>query len=136
MGNINRSDDASQQQFDVHENIRETTTAESDQVYHAPHALEIQSARLSAEGLSGAPTAQLQIQRFVTGAGETQIALGPAVTLVEVGTSGPQSFAFSSVQLQAGDQVVCTHAGTNAAVAQLGISLVAKRTQDILSWDY
>lgn len=136
MGNINRNKDDSEKQFDVHANIRETTTGEADHVYHAPHACEIQSARLMGEGLSGTPTAQLQIQRFVTGEGETQIALGPAVTIQSVGTSGPQAFAFSSVQLQAGDQVVVANGGTNAALAQLGISLVAKRTQDILSWDY
>lgn len=116
--------------------IRETTTAESDIIFHAPHPMTVDSAKLSAVGLSGSPTAQLQIQRFVTGAGQTTIALGPAVSLVAVGTSGPQSFSFSSTALQAGDQIVATHAGANAAAAQLAIALVVEATEDIKSWDF
>ena len=78
----------------------------------------------------------MKIQRFVTGAGETQIALGPAVTPISVGTSGPVAFAFSSTLLQAGDQVVALHGGTNAALTQLGVALVVQSTQDIKSWDF
>jgi len=136
MGNINRSMDASEQQRDISVNVEDTVTSTQDQLYHVPHALEIQSAKACAEGLSGSPTAQLQIQRFVVGAGETQIPLGPALSLQAVGTSGPQSFAFSSVQLQAGDQIRVVHAGTNAAADQLQVSIVVKATQDIKSWDY
>ena len=136
MAIVNRSLDESEQQRDIDKNIRETVTSESDQVYLCPHGLEIQSAKACAEGISGSPTAQLQIQRFVVGEGETQIALGPALTLQSVGTSGPQSFSFSSTALQAGDQIVVTHAGTNAACAQLGVSIVAKAVQDIKSWGY
>jgi len=136
MGNINRTNDASEQKRCIDVNIRETVTGESDHVMHAPHALTIVGCQLAAEGLSGTPTVQLKIQRFVTGAGETQIALGPAVTPISVGTSGPVAFAFSTTLLQAGDQVVATHAGTNAALAQLGIALVVQATQDIKSWDF
>lgn len=136
MAIVNRALDATEQKKDVFVNIKGTVTATSDQVYHVPHAMEIQSAVACAEGLSGAPTSQLQIQRFVVGAGETQIPLGPALTLVAVGTSGPQSFTFSSTALQAGDQILCTQAGTNAAAAQLSIGLVVKALQDIKSWDY
>lgn len=136
MAIVNRSFDESEQQRDLHVNLEDTVTSTSDQVYLAPHALEIQSAKACAEGLSGSPTAQLQIQRFVAGEGETQIALGPALALQSVGTSGPQSFSFSSTALQAGDQIVVAHAGTNAAVDQLSVSIVAKALQDIKSWDY
>ncbi len=136
MGNINRSMDASEQNDAHFVNIKGTVTATSDQIYHAPQEMEIQSAMIANEGLSGTPTTQLQIQRFVTGAGETVIPLGPALAVIAVGTSGPKAFAFSSILLQAGDQVVATQAGTNAAVAQQSISLVVKGLQDIRSWDY
>lgn len=136
MAIVNRSFDETEQQRDLHVNVEDTVTSTSDQLYHCPHAFEIQSAKACAEGLSGSPTAQLQIQRFVAGAGETQIALGPALSLQSVGTSGPQSFSFSSTALQAGDQIVVAHAGTNAAADQLGISIVVKALQDIKSWDY
>jgi hypothetical protein len=136
MAIVNRSKDVSEQQRDLSRNIEDTVTATSDQFYHCPHEMEIQSAKACAEGLSGSPTAQLQIQRFVTGAGETQIPLGPALSLVAVGTSGPQSFSFSSTSLQAGDQIVVTHAGANAAADQLQVSMVVKALQDIKSWSY
>lgn len=136
MAIVNRSLDSSEQIKDVYVNIKGTAVSTSDQVYHAPHALEIQGARLAAEGISGSPTTQLQIQRFVTGAGETQIPLGAALALVAVGTSGPQSYVFSSTTLQAGDQVVATQAGAGSAAAQLSVALVVKAVQDIKSWDY
>ena len=136
MAIVNRSKDASEQKQDHFINLEDTVTATSDQIYHAPHEMQIQSAKLSAEGLSGSPSCQLQIQRFVVGAGETQIPLGPALVLQSVGTSGPQSFAFSATALQAGDQVVATHAVANTAADQLSIAMVVKALQDIKSWDY
>jgi hypothetical protein len=136
MAIVNRALDVSEQQKDVFVNIESTVTATSDQIYHAPHALELQSAFLSPVSLSGSPTCQLQIKRFVTGAGETFIPLGAALALQIVGTSGPLSYTFSSTSVQAGDLIVATHAGSNAAVAQLGVALVAKAVQDIKSWDY
>lgn len=136
MGIINRSYEESEQQRDIFANVEDTVTSTQDQIYHCPHAMQIQSGKLCAEGLSGSPTAQLQIQRFVSGEGETQIALGAALDLQSVGTSGPQSYTFSSTALEAGDQIRVVHAGTNAAVDQLSIALVVKATQDIKSWDY
>jgi hypothetical protein len=136
MGIVNRTLDTSEQKRDHFVNIDVSTTATSDQIYHAPHGVDMVAAKLSAVTLSGAPTCQLQIKRFVTGAGETLIPLGAALTLVAVGTSGPQSYTFSSTTVLEGDLLVATHAGTNAGVAQLGIALVVKSTQDIKSWDY
>lgn len=136
MSIVNRSLDSSQQQFDVYYNEHDTVTSTSGQAYACPHAMQVQSAKLAAEGISGSPTAQLQIQRFVTGAGETQIPLGAALALQSVGTSGLQSYTFSSTALQAGDQLLVTHAGSNAACDQLAVSVVLKPLQDIKSWDY
>lgn len=136
MAIVNRSFDESEQQRDHFVNLESTTTATSDQVYHAPHALDLQKIMLSPVSLSGTPTCQMQIKRFVVGAGETLIPLGAALTLQAVGTSGPLSYTLSTSSVMEGDLIVATHAGTNAAVAQLGIALVAKATQDIKSWDY
>lgn len=136
MGIVQRSLDDSHKQRDIFANVEDTVTAGAEQIYHVPHPMAIQSAKLCAEGLSGSPTATLQIQRFVTDAGETQIALGAALALVAVGTSGPQSYTFSTTVLQAGDQVRILHGGANSAVDQLSVALVVKGTQDILSWDY
>lgn len=136
MGIVNRSKDVSEQQRDIYVDVQATSTGVTKQMYHVPHAMEIQSMKALAEGISGTPTALVKIQRFVVGEGETQISITPALTLQSVGTSGPQAFVISSAALQAGDQLVVTHGGTNAAAADLGISLVVKALQDIKSWDY
>lgn len=136
MGIVNRTLDSTEQTKDIFTNLEDTVTATSDQVYHAPHGMEIQGARICAEGLSGAPSMQLQIQRFVTGAGETQIPLGAALVMVAVGTSGPMTYTFSTTTLMAGDQVVATHAVANTGADQMSIALVVKATQDIKSWSY
>lgn len=136
MGIVNRSLDSTEQQSLVNVNIRETVTGESDNLAHMPQPVEIQSAKISAVTLSGSPTCQLQIRRFVAGAGETLIPLGAALALVAASTSGPQSYTFSSSSLQSGDVIAATHAGTNAAVAQLNVALVVKATQDIKSWSF
>lgn len=136
MGIVNRSLDSTEQYQLYNTNIRETTTGESDVLVHLPYPVTAVSAKLNAVTLSGTPTCQLQIQRFVTGAGATLIPLGAALTMVAASTSGPQSYTFSSTALQAGDKIVATHAGTNAALAQLNIALVLQATQDIKSWDF
>jgi hypothetical protein len=136
MGIVNRSKDSSEQQYAVDYTAKVTVTGKSDILGHMPHAVEIQSAKCSGVGLSGSPTAQLGIQRFVTGAGATLIPLGPAVTIVAVGTSGPQSFSFSSTAVQSGDKLVVTHAGTNAGLEQLNVCVVVKATQDIKTWSF
>ena len=136
MGIVNRSMDSTEQQYLENANIRETVTGESDTLVHLPQPAEVQSAQLGAVSLSGSPTCQLQIKRFVTGAGQTLIPLGAALALVVESTSGPQSYTFSSTSLQSGDRIVATHAGTNAAAAQLNVAIVLKATQDIKSWSF
>lgn len=137
MAIVNRDKDSSEQKESKFSRIDETTTADSDAVFQAPHAGEVSAAQLSAVGLSGTPTAAFAIRRFVVGAGSTLIPQGPALTLVAVGTSGPQSYSFSATpSMQAGDELVITHAGANAAAHRLGCSIVFKALQDIKSWDY
>ena len=136
MGIVNRSKDSTEQYELRNMNLKNTVTAKSDAVVHMPFPGTIIRGRLSAVGLSGTPTAQLAIKRFVTGAGETLIPLGAALTLQAVSTSGPQAYTFSTTSLQAGDCIVCTHAGTNAATEQLNVALVIQATQDIRSWTF
>lgn len=137
MGIVNRTMDSSEQQYVAQDHINATTTGKSDSVFHFPNPALLSSAKLSGVGLSGSPTAQLQIRRFVTGAGQTLIPLGAALAIQAVSTSGPQSYTFSngaSTQVMAGDIVCVTHAGTNAGLEQLHVAIVCQATQDIRSW--
>lgn len=136
MGIVNRTLDASQQKMLAAQTLKSTVTAKSDLVVHMPHPASIVSAKLSAVGLSGSPTAQIAIKRFVAGAGETLIPVGAALALVATSTSGPQSYTFSTTSLQSGDAVVCTHAGTNSACEQVHVALVMQATQDIKTWNF
>lgn len=137
MAVINRALDPSQQKYLEDMHINGTVTGESDVVFHAPYPCSLVSAKSVCVGLSGSPTALLNINRFVVGAGDTLIPLSSALTLVTVGTSGPQSFTVtSSALLQAGDRLVVTHAGTNAAVRQLNVAAVVQVLQDYRSFGF
>lgn len=137
MAVINRTLDSSQQKYLENMHMNGTVTGESDVVFHAPYPCSLVSAKAVAVGLSGAPTAALNINRFVVGAGDTLIPLAAALTLVAVGTSGPQSFTVtSSALLQAGDRLVVTHAGSNAACRQLNVAAVVQVLQDIRSFNF
>lgn len=135
MAIVNRSLDTSEQKYAAEMHMNGSVTGESDVVSHFPYPVSLSAAKAIAVGLSGAPTCQLQIARFVTGAGDTLIPLSSALTLVAVGTSGPQSFSVTSTALlQAGDRLVVTHAGTNAAVRQLNVCAVVQVLQDVRSF--
>ena len=76
MGIVNRSLDSSEQQRDFSILIPGTATGTNYMVMRAPHAMELQNVEAAVLGLSGAPTAQLKVQRFVAGAGLTTFAIG------------------------------------------------------------
>lgn len=136
MGIVNRTLDDSQQQFQMSKSVNDTTTGADYYVGGIPHPATIQSAKCVAVGLSGTPTVTLQLERFVEGAGLTEIAVTSALTNVAVGTSGPQSFTLGSsfLELQAGDRLKAVTGGANAALTHLEVDVVLKATQDIKSW--
>lgn len=137
MAIVNRSLDSSEQKDARTVNLRGTVTGKSDVLFHCPYPVSLVSAKSVAVGLSGAPTVALNINRFVVGAGDTSIPLAAALTLVAVGTSGPQSFTVTSTALlQAGDRLVATQAGTNAACEQLAVAIVIQALQDYKTFNF
>jgi len=92
---------------------------------------------VSAHGLSGTPTLDFGINRFIAGSGFTTLTAGfTTLTLEEFSTSGIQtvvqvSAGNSLLNLLANDQFVAVGGGADAAVKSLGISVVYKATQDI-----
>ena len=139
MGIVNRTLDLSEQKKQMDVTINGTVTGKDYLVYRAPCPMVISDARTAGVGLSGTPTSTLKIQRFVTGAGLTTISVSGALTVTAIGTSGTLQYSLpaagsSLLNLQAGDYLVATSGGTNAALEQLYVNLVVYSLQDIRAW--
>lgn len=137
MALVNRDKDVSEQREVIHAQLGAVATGITLGCAIVPYSCELQAIRSSAIGLSGTPTAAFTIGRFIAGSGMTNIT-GGATTLTHtaVGTSGVQSWSLAAsgsslVQLQSGDVLTLTSAGTNAAVANLAVSFVLKALTDI-----
>lgn len=139
MGNINRTDDLSQQKDLVEYNLVLGATGNDYIVHKAPRNQLITDAKLTSVGLSGTPTSTLKLQRFVVGAGLTTISISGALTVLAIGTSGTQTYSLpaagsSLLQLAAGDVIVATTGGTNAGTLQSLVQVVVQNIQDIKPW--
>lgn len=106
--------------------------AETHFVYTAPRPQLVEQIKVASLGLTGAATANFQVQRF-NSAGITTIgALCATLTIAAYGTSGIQSVSFlASLLLQANDQLAVTSGGSNVGVTDLTVSTVVKNLQDI-----
>jgi len=114
-----------------------------------PYPAILAAIDIAAFGLSGAPGWQFNILRFIAGLGSTAVAVGVSVlTVVGFGTSGMQQIAgvssagvapvlapqgSSLAQLLAGDLIQIVSSGANTAVNASVVSVVIKKTQDVLS---
>lgn len=139
MAVVNRDLDVTEQYRVEALKVGNSTTGLSYPVVTVPHPLTIRNAKQYALGLSGTPTGQLSITRFIVGAGATTFVCGGALTAVAHGTSGLQNFSLPAVgssllDLQATDTLLYVTAGTNAGLASLAVNIVVQATQDIKSW--
>lgn len=137
MAVVNRSLDASQQRYVLSNSYLLTVTGASVQFGMVPSQGTLEAVRVAAHGISGTPTGQLYVNRFIAGAGYTSIAgVATVMTAQAVGTSGIQSVVLAAsgsslLNLQAGDQLVWVTGGANSAVNGFSIAAVIKATQDI-----
>ncbi|MCA2656865.1 hypothetical protein [Microcystis sp. M061S2] len=102
-----------------------------------PGAHQIDAVRVAATGLTTTPTLQLIAQRFIAGAGLTNINIGSALTLQALGTSGVQTYVLpaagsSLLQLAEGDILSVTTA--SGGVTALSVACVVRTLQDIKSF--
>lgn len=103
---------------------------------YVPYAGVIRGFNLAAYGVSGAVVGSLAISRFVVGAGQTAIIVaGASQALVNIGTSGAQSFTIPAAtstlaQVLAGDVVSLVLVGGNNILGSQAC-LVIKALQDI-----
>lgn len=139
MALINRDKDASEQKEIIQVSYPAVGTGLTLVVAMLPYPCTVVDCRLSAIGLSGAPTVAFQTSRFIVGTGNTTLSgIAGTWTATALGTSGPWQASLvvagsSLLALAAGDVVTIQSGGANAALAALQIQLVVKRTQDVLS---
>lgn len=144
MPNINRTDDASQQQEILtlslsmlgQSNIVSGTTIFCGQVI--PRAMQIQSAQVTCFGISGAPQALLGALRF--GSTSSSFVIGTTTLIPAYGTSGFMGYSIgaagaTTLNLQKGDMLVMQQlGGSAAATTTVVMTVVVKNLQDIKSW--
>jgi hypothetical protein len=138
MAVINRTMDASQQRFTEGVKLGATATGVTAIVAHIETPCVVDAGQMAAFGLSGAPSFQLVINRFIAGAGFTAINLGSANVIPAFGTSG---VAASGVSLPAAgstlnnlvpnDVIMVLSGVANTAVTGLSVKLVLRPIQDI-----
>ncbi len=140
MAICNRDLASSEQTHEISANYGLVATSLTLPIGIVPYPANIVSARVSAKGLSNAPTGSLRIQRFIVGSGATAyLGAFTTLTLVDAGTSGilaPVQAAAGSTALSllAGDVITYVSAGSNSAVDSLSVAVVVQATQDIRSW--
>lgn len=105
-----------------------------------PYPFTVESAEVYAIGLTGAPQIRLIIDRFA--AGQTRMVCGISNCVITAyGTSGIQGLSglapVGSTLLngQAKDQLSFDLVGANTGATDLTISVVIKKTQDIVSYN-
>lgn len=147
MGNINRTDDVSQQQeiftiFATSPNgisgIANGQTLVSS--YVVPRACQIQSVQSTCFGISGAPVILLSAWRFVPGTGAASFVIGTTMLVPAFGVSGFMGYSIgaagnTTLNLIKGDVLSAVQSGgTGAASTQTLINVVVKNIQDIKTW--
>jgi len=137
---VNRDKDTAEQRDLLSFTTGAVATGVTLNLFVAPYAAEVSIVESAAVGLSGAPTYQLSISRFVVGAGVTNLGTGgfSLVTVTAFGTSGAQvvpqvASGNSLIQLAKGDVVTLVSGGANSATANLTVTLALKCLQDIKS---
>lgn len=106
--------------------------------YIVPRPMTIQSAQVTALGVSGTPQALLGALRFGTSA--SSFVIGTTTVIPAYGTSGYLPYSLGAVgntqlNLQKGDVLVLQQlGGTGAATTNTIMEIVVKNTQDFKTW--
>ncbi len=140
MAIVNRSLDPSQQQAVIENSFQAVATGATLLVAAIPFPATLKQIKVACQGVSGSPTYDLRVWRFIVGTGVTTIA-GGATTLTgqAMGTSGIQAVVLAAagssfLNLQAGDVLTLTSGTASTAVTGLAVDVVIQATQDIVSW--
>lgn len=134
---VNRDMDVSEKRIILNANFGALATGTSAPIGIVPFPAQVKGIFEGALGLSGSPTHQVVIHRFIPGAGQTVITgLANALALTAFGTSGLQSASLvgSSILLQAGDILSLSTGGANSAANASTVQVVIEALQDQIQW--
>jgi len=118
-----------------------STNGTSGVICAVPWPASLDAAQIMAFGLSGAPSVQLVVDRFIPGTGHTAFNVGGALTVPAFGTSGVGAQATLGMSLQiigstltsllSGDVLMFQATGANTAVTDMVINVVLRPLSDI-----
>lgn len=137
MALVNRDKDVSEQRDNNTESFTATATGVTLGVFSVPYPATLDGVRVAGHGLSGAPTLDFAVLRFIVGTGVTTITAGfTTLTVTEFSTSGLQSVVTVAsgntlLNLLAGDIITATTGGSNTAAKGYELSVITKAAQDI-----
>lgn len=138
MAIVNRTMDSSEQRKVLENLAGPTGTGATVIIGQVPWPCIVDAAQFAAFGLSGAPTAQLVVNRFIVGQGFTAFNLGSANVLPAFGTSGVLAVGASLPAagstlntLQTNDVILVQTGGANSAVTGLSVGIVLRPIQDV-----
>lgn len=141
MAIVNRTLDASEQRRSFTASFTGSSTSlvlgNTLMLGVVPYNSVLSAITVAAIGLSGSPTMDLRVNRFIVGTGVTTIAGGATtLTLTAWGTSGVQAMVLAAsgssfLNLLANDVLVLTQAGANTATTSQCVTYVLQATQDI-----
>lgn len=137
---INREFDQSEQRFVLQADQGLTGVSLIIPLVQAPYNMNVDSINVQAYGLSGSPTWNVTIDRFITGVGATTISGGwTTLTISAQSTSGMITFVQAAAgstltQLQSKDVLKIVTSGANTAIAAGCITAVLKCLQDVKSY--
>ncbi len=138
MAITNRALDPSEQRKNVDYTFGALATGVTGMVGVVAWPSVLERGQMVSVGVSGSPTAQLVVQRFIPGSGFTTWAVSSANAAVAFGTSGVPVSGLSLLaagstllNLQANDVLSIATGGANSAVTGLFVGLVLRPIQDI-----
>lgn len=140
MALVNRDKDASEQKDIYAVKLGALATGVTASMFVVPYPSLLQNMRSASKGLSGSPQLAFLCTRFIPGAGGTAIPISISnMVLNNLGTSGVMGYSglvatgSTLLNLQAGDILEAVTSGSNAATADLVLTVVLKKLQDVVS---
>lgn len=141
MAVVNRTLDATEQRKVIEQSYPAVVaTGVTNMIGLVPWPCVLEGAQMAAAGVSGSPTVQIVVQRFIVGTGFTAIALSAAHAVPAWGTSGVinptvgvslLASGNTLLNLQANDVLSILTGGANSACAQLAVECIVRPIQDI-----
>ncbi len=140
MGIVNRTLDATEQKEAVVISQNNVVNTQDLVLKIIERPCVITDAKVAMFGLSGAPSVQLKVCRFVNGTGGSSYLIGGSFVVGTFATSGWLSYSLpatgsSLLVLQKGDVLIAQQGGgTGAGTTSTVVDIVLQNTQDIKTW--